>query len=99
MHDVVRRLEDGSLRANISQTIPFNMAIGVLNSLDRYSCGKTVVVMDTDFQPQPSLWTVSSDTIDWHNLDALLAKQIDRKVIPPTIDEMDQRKMADCLSY
>jgi len=55
MHDVVRRLEDGSLRANISQTIPFNMAIGVLNSLDRYSCGKTVVVMDTDFQPQLSL--------------------------------------------
>jgi len=55
MHDVVRRLEDGSLRANISQTIPFNMAIGVLNSLDRYSRGKTVVVMDTDFQPQPSL--------------------------------------------
>ena len=52
MHDVVRRLEDGSLKPHISQTIPFNMAVGVLNSLDRYSCGKTVVIMDTDFQPQ-----------------------------------------------
>jgi len=52
MQDVVRRLEDGSLKPHISQVIPFSMAVGVLNSLDRYSCGKTVVKIDTDFQPQ-----------------------------------------------
>jgi len=55
MHDVVRRLDDGSLKSHISQAIPFNMAAGVLNGLDRYSCGKTVVVMDADFQPQQTL--------------------------------------------
>jgi len=47
MQDVVRRLKDGSLKAHISQVIPFNTAVGVLNSLDRYACGKTVVRMDT----------------------------------------------------
>jgi len=47
MQDVVRRLEDGSLKPHISQVIPFNTAVGVLNSLDRHSCGKTVVKMDT----------------------------------------------------
>jgi len=55
MRDVIGRLEDGSLKPHITQTIPFNMAVGVLNSLDRYSCGKTVVIMDTDFQPQQTL--------------------------------------------
>jgi len=52
MQDVVRRLEEGTLKPHISQVIPFNMAVGILNSLDRYSCGKTVVRMDTDFKPQ-----------------------------------------------
>jgi len=52
MQDVVRRLEDGSLKPHISQVIPFNMAVGVLNGLDKYSCGKTVVKMDTDLKSQ-----------------------------------------------
>jgi len=52
MQDVVRRLEEGSLKPHISQVIPFNMAVGILNSLDRYSCGKTVVKMDADVKPQ-----------------------------------------------
>ena len=50
MQDVVRRLEDGSLKPQISQVIPFNKAVGVLNGLDKYSCGKTVVRIDADVQ-------------------------------------------------
>jgi len=56
MQDVLRRLEDGSLKPHISQVIPFNTAVGVLNSLDRYSCGKTVVRMDTEL--------VTDDSVD-----------------------------------
>jgi len=52
MQDVVQRVDDGSLKPHISQMIPFNQAVGVLNSLDRYSCGKTVVKMDTEFTHQ-----------------------------------------------
>jgi len=52
MQDVIRRLEDGSLKPHISQLIPFNMAVGVLNSLDKHSCGKQVVKIDADCKPQ-----------------------------------------------
>lgn len=59
MQDVVQRVDDGSLKPHISQMIPFNQAVGVLNSLDRYSCGKTVVKMDTEFTHQLTSWMVS----------------------------------------
>jgi len=49
MQDIVMRLEDGSLKPHIAQVVPFNKAVGILNSLDKYLCGKTVVKMDTDF--------------------------------------------------
>ena len=65
MQDVVRRLEDGSLKQHISQVIPFNMAVGILNSLDKYSCGKTVVKMDPNFKMQLTSWTVSSQLLNF----------------------------------